>query len=101
MIINEGASGIAFTIKEVVVRWKTTCGSTDDRHGRIDGSVFVYEYQKILDTINLIKTLPCLDLYGLGTNFNCYGTVLPTVKNGEDFLALASRLERDSGLTIR
>jgi predicted amino acid racemase len=69
--------------------------------GDLREGIWFSEYQKILDTINLIKTLPCLDLYGLGTNFNCYGTVLPTVKNGEDFLALASRLERDSGLTIR
>lgn len=53
--------------------------------GDLREGIWFSEYQKILDTINLIKTLPCLDLYGLGTNFNCYGTVLPTVKNGEDF----------------
>lgn len=48
--------------------------------GDLREGIWFSEYQKILDTINLIKTLPCLDLYGLGTNFNCYGTVLPTVK---------------------
>jgi predicted amino acid racemase len=26
--------------------------------------------------------LPNLELYGLGTNFGCYGSVIPTVENG-------------------
>lgn len=69
--------------------------------GDLREGIWFSEYQKILDTVNLIVELPCLDLYGLGTNFNCYGTVLPTVKNGEDFLELAARLEHDSGRTIR
>lgn len=34
--------------------------------GDLREGIWFSEYQKILDTINLIKTLPCLDLYGLG-----------------------------------
>lgn len=69
--------------------------------GDLREGIWFSEYAKILETINLITALPCLALYGLGTNFNCYGTVLPTVKNGDDFLALAARLEQDSGVKIR
>jgi predicted amino acid racemase len=69
--------------------------------GDLREGIWFTEYPKILEAINLISELPGLALYGLGTNFNCYGTVLPTVKNGNDFLALASRLEQDSGLPIR
>lgn len=69
--------------------------------GDLREGIWFSEYASILETIELITALPCLELYGLGTNFNCYGTVLPTVKNGEDFLALAARLEQDSGVTIR
>lgn len=69
--------------------------------GDLREGIWFSEYQNILDTIKLITELPGLELYGLGTNFNCYGTVLPTVKNGDDFLMLAARLEADSGLSIR
>ncbi|QHM73823.1 alanine/ornithine racemase family PLP-dependent enzyme [Mixta intestinalis] len=69
--------------------------------GDLREGIWFSDYATILDTIKLIASLPGLDLYGLGTNFNCYGTVLPTVKNGDDFLALAARLEADSGIAIR
>ncbi|SQJ17503.1 amino acid racemase [Salmonella enterica subsp. enterica] len=69
--------------------------------GDLREGIWFGEYQRILETVTLITGLPCLELYGLGTNFNCYGTVLPTVKNGEDFLALAARLEADSGIPVR
>lgn len=58
--------------------------------GDLREGIWFGEYQRILETVTLITGLPGLELYGLGTNFNCYGTVLPTVKNGEDFLALAA-----------
>ncbi|WEF29440.1 alanine/ornithine racemase family PLP-dependent enzyme [Klebsiella aerogenes] len=68
--------------------------------GDLREGVWFIDYQKILSLVCLIDELPGLELYGLGTNFNCYGTVLPTVKNGGDFLTLARRLEQDSGRVI-
>ncbi|HNV68634.1 MAG TPA: alanine/ornithine racemase family PLP-dependent enzyme [Candidatus Ozemobacteraceae bacterium] len=47
----------------------------------------------ILRALDLITTLPGLNLYGLGTNFNCYGTLLPTRENGLQFVTLARELE--------
>ncbi len=47
----------------------------------------------ILRSLDLILTLPGLKLYGIGTNFNCYGTLLPTRENGRQFVTLARKLE--------
>ncbi len=69
--------------------------------GDLREGIWFTHYQQILDTVKLIKALPGLALYGLGTNFNCYGTVLPTKKNGEDFLAMARRIEADAGITVK
>lgn len=51
--------------------------------------------------VNEIKELPNLDIYGLGTNFNCYGTALPTVKNGEAFYKLAKEMEEKCGVEFK
>ncbi|QBJ34701.1 alanine/ornithine racemase family PLP-dependent enzyme [Hafnia alvei] len=69
--------------------------------GDLREGIWFAHYEQILSTVKLIKELPGLALYGLGTNFNCYGTVLPTVKNGEDFLAIAARIEADTGTKIK
>lgn len=45
--------------------------------GDLREGIWFGEYQRILETVTLITGLPGLELYGLGTNFNCYGTVLP------------------------
>ena len=49
--------------------------------GDLREGIWFAHYEQILATVKLIEELPGLALYGLGTNFNCYGTVLPTVKN--------------------
>lgn len=69
--------------------------------GDLREGIWFTHYQHILDAVKLIEALPNLSLYGLGTNFNCYGTVLPTVKNGEDFLAIVKRIEADTGFSIK
>lgn len=69
--------------------------------GDLREGIWFAHYEQILSTVKLIEELPGLALYGLGTNFNCYGTVLPTVKNGEDFLAIAARIEADTGTKIK
>ncbi|WP_392439612.1 alanine/ornithine racemase family PLP-dependent enzyme [Edwardsiella piscicida] len=69
--------------------------------GDLREGIWFEHYAQILETVRLIASLPGLALYGLGTNFNCYGTVLPTVENGERFQAIARRLESDCGIAIR
>lgn len=56
--------------------------------GDLREGIWFAHYEQILSTVKLIEELPGLALYGLGTNFNCYGTVLPTVKTGRIFSPL-------------
>ena len=69
--------------------------------GDLREGIWFENYEEILETVRLIVSLPGLRLYGLGTNFSCYGTVRSTVKNGEDFRAIARRVEADTGVSIR
>ncbi|MFC0225049.1 alanine/ornithine racemase family PLP-dependent enzyme [Serratia aquatilis] len=68
--------------------------------GDLREGIWFEHYEQILATVKLINELPGVELYGIGTNFNCYGTVLPTVKNGEDFLAIIKRIEVDCGISV-
>ncbi len=68
--------------------------------GDLREGVWFERYEEIRSALELIDALPGLTLYALGTNFNCYGTVMPTVKNGEDFVALAARLSAETGIAI-
>lgn len=68
--------------------------------GDLREGIWFSEYDRILETFRLIESLPGLALYGMGTNFNCYGTVLPTTQNGEEFLSLVRRVEVDTGLSV-
>lgn len=68
--------------------------------GDLREGIWFSHYDEIKATLELIDRLPGVKLYGLGTNFNCYGTVMPSVKNGEDFKALAQKLAQDTGISI-
>lgn len=62
--------------------------------GDIREGIWFENEEEIEAVIKEIKTLPNLEIYGLGTNFNCYGTALPTVKNGNNFYKLAQGMEK-------
>lgn len=61
--------------------------------GDIREGIWFQNYDEIRDVLREVLTLPNIKIYGLGTNFNCYGTAMPTVENGNLFLQLAKRLE--------
>ncbi|KGM95376.1 amino acid racemase [Clostridium novyi A str. 4552] len=61
--------------------------------GDIREGIWFENKEEIEKVLSEIKLLPNIEIYGLGTNFNCYGTALPTVKNGKMFVALARELE--------
>lgn len=69
--------------------------------GDLREGIWFTEEQRIIETVALIESLPGVSLYGLGTNFNCYGTVMPSVKNGQDFMAIARRVEQALGIRIK
>lgn len=64
--------------------------------GDLREGVWYERYEEILHLINIIEHLDNIYLYGIGSNFNCYGTVLPTVINGEMLLEIKAKLEKDT-----
>lgn len=65
-----------------------------------EGIWFEHE-DRIVETARMVRDLPGLSLYGMGTNFNCYGTVMPSVKNGNDFRAIVQRVEAMLDIKVR
>ncbi len=68
--------------------------------GDLREGVWFEKEDEICRLVTLIDRTPSLTLYGLGTNYNCYGTVMPTVKNSDDFVALAQRIQEKTGVKI-
>lgn len=69
--------------------------------GDIREGIWFENKDEIKAVVNEIKALPNLEIYGLGTNFNCFGTALPTVKNGVAFRKLASEIEESCGVKFQ
>jgi len=61
--------------------------------GDLREGIWFENREAIESTIIEIIELPNIEIYGLGTNFNCYGTVLPTAANNKKFLEIACSLE--------
>ena len=56
--------------------------------------------QKILHTAKIFADLPGLELFGLGTNFACYGGVLPTTEKLTALVNLAQKIRRETGCAM-
>jgi len=69
--------------------------------GDLREGIWYTHFQDIVEAVRLVDSLPNLALYGLGTNFNCYGTVLPTVQNGQEFVSLVRRVSAETGVEIK
>jgi len=62
--------------------------------GDIREGLWFEDVDEITRITRLIMELDGIEIYGLGTNFNCYGTALPTVSNNELFVSIAEEIER-------
>lgn len=51
--------------------------------------------------VKAVIDLPGLELYGLGTNFGCYGTILATEKNAAEFVSIAKELEEKLSIQFK
>ena len=61
--------------------------------GDIREGIWLKNREYLEEAVRQILELPNLEMYGLGTNFTCYGTVLPTLENGRRFVQIARELE--------
>jgi predicted amino acid racemase len=57
--------------------------------GNIREGIWFENREYLEEAVKQTLELPNLELYGLGTNFSCYGNVQPTVENGRMFVQIA------------
>lgn len=62
--------------------------------GDLREGIWFENLDEIENALNQIITLPNLSVYGFGTNFGCYGTILATEENTTQFVAIAKEMER-------
>ncbi|MFC2164414.1 alanine/ornithine racemase family PLP-dependent enzyme [Acidobacteriota bacterium] len=68
--------------------------------GDIREGIWFEDLQSLEAAVKTIIDLPQLEIYGLGTNFSCFGSVLPSLKNGRMFIYLARTLESKISITF-
>ena len=68
--------------------------------GDLREGVYFRDWEQILHAAQTIKNAPNLELYGMGTNLTCYGSVLPDRENLGTLVAITERLRRELGLPI-
>jgi len=61
--------------------------------GDLREGIWFENYDEIEEALRLIISLPNLSLYGIGTNFGCYGTILATPENTKQFVKIAKLME--------
>jgi predicted amino acid racemase len=69
--------------------------------GDIREGVWYENIDELTELAGLALDLDGIDIYGLGTNFNCYGAALPTVENNERFVGIAEEVERKLGTRFK
>lgn len=66
--------------------------------GDLREGMWFENFDEILALVTKVSKLPALKFYGIGTNFNCFGAIKPSVINGQAFVQLVRRLESETGL---
>jgi predicted amino acid racemase len=66
--------------------------------GDLREGIWFEDLGEIEETLRQIISLPNLGLYGIGTNFGCYGTILATPENTSNFVEIAKRMEKKLGV---
>ena len=62
--------------------------------GDIREGLWFENIDEITELTRLAMRLDNIEIYGLGTNFNCYGTALPTEENNALFVSIAEEVEK-------
>lgn len=62
--------------------------------GDLREGIWFENLDEIEDALRRILSLPNLSIYGIGTNFGCYGTILATPENTKHFVEIAKRMEK-------
>ena len=62
--------------------------------GDLREGIWFEDESAIAEMVSSIVASSNLSLYGLGTNFNCFGAIKPTQENGDHFVRIARSIER-------
>ena len=68
--------------------------------GDLREGVFFQDWDRILETAETVKACLHLELYGIGTNLTCYGSVLPDRQNLGTLISITERLRKELSLPI-
>jgi ornithine racemase len=68
--------------------------------GDLREGIWFENLEEIEEALKQIISLPNLTLYGIGTNFGCYGTVLATAENTRRFVEIADFMEKKLEITF-
>jgi len=66
--------------------------------GDLREGIWFEDLEGIETALRRIISLPGLELYGIGTNFGCYGTILATPKNTGKFVEITKAMETKLGI---
>lgn len=69
--------------------------------GDIREGIWFEDRDEIDAAVQKTIELPGLEIYGLGTNFGCYGTVLPSYENTTAFIEIARQLKEKFDIKLR
>ncbi|MHC1722193.1 MAG: alanine/ornithine racemase family PLP-dependent enzyme [Aminipila sp.] len=69
--------------------------------GDIREGIWFEETEEIEVAVRNVLELPGLEIYGLGTNYGCYGTILANEKNTNEFVKLANYLEKKLSIKFK
>jgi ornithine racemase len=69
-------------------------------NGDIREGIWFQERDRIDTSIKEILKTPNIELHSLGTNYNCFGTVMPTIDNGNRLVQIGREIEKKFNITI-
>lgn len=68
--------------------------------GDLREGIFFKDWDLILAAAKAVNSCPHLELYGMGTNLTCYGSVLPDRENLGTLVSITERLRKELSLPI-
>jgi Predicted amino acid racemase len=69
-------------------------------NGDIREGIWFQETDRIEAVVREILNTPNIELHSLGTNYNCFGTAMPTIDNGKRLVRIGRELEKKFNITI-
>ncbi|PMQ02180.1 MAG: amino-acid racemase [Dictyoglomus sp. NZ13-RE01] len=60
----------------------------------------IWDKKELYETIKRVNNMSYIELVGIGTNFTCFGGIIPTESKIEEFNELVSQIEKDFAINL-